>query len=439
MTDLFDKIIPFRNETVQEFDCREDCYLRIYENADKAELENWIEALVGDGFKVLLQRELYGNTYYGLEKDVVVTAYLTPCDSTLRITVSNRKTSPCFTPVECKKECETAFYVFENDHSLIDCGMCLLVQCSDYSFFVVDSGHYLQFNDNDRIYNFMRERTPEGQKVVVCGWLITHAHTDHISKFMDFLRYNMHDVVVEGIYSNLLPSEYPNNKWGNEEKELGIKLFDMMEKRTDIPKYKIHAGQRFYIRNLAFDVLGTHEDIHPDFIEDFNDSSCVVMMEAEGSKVFIPGDASALASKQLEARYGENLKCDVVQVAHHGHNGLPKHAYELLNPSLAVFPITRIKFDEEYPRVEANRHLIELADRYYISSDGTVKIPLPFNLEKVETLPDESFEDFPKIKRLWHYDYTDERKNELYEIFLEHGGQLDKFVIPTSPKGNFDM
>lgn len=438
MTDLFDRIPAFRSEAVKEFDCREDCFLRIYENTTKDEVKNWTDSLVRNGFEILLSRELYGNIYYELEKDVTVTAYYTPCDGSARITVSGKKRSPNFKPVECERKCGTTFYVFENDHSLIDCGMCLIMQCPDYSFFVVDSGHYLQFNDNDRIYNFMRERTPEGQKVVVNGWLLTHAHTDHISKFMDFLRYNMHDVVIEGIYSNLMPADYPNDKWGNEEKELAAKLFDMLEK-VNIPKYKIHAGQRIYIRNLAIDVLGTHEDVCPDFIEDFNDSSCIVMVEAEDSRVFIPGDASALASRQLEARYGENLKCDVVQVSHHGHRGLSLKAYELLNPRLAVFPITRIKFDEEYPKIEVNRRLIELADRYYISSDGTVEIPLPFDLSTVKTLPDESFEDFPKIKRLWHYDYTNERKEELYSIFLEHGGKLDKFVIPTSPKGNFDM
>lgn len=437
---LFDSIIPFRDDGNNKiYNCRENCFLKLYENATKSELDTWIEKSVKNGYEILLRRELHGNSYVELQKDNVVTALLTPCDGTLRMTVSGRKASPSFKAVECPKKCETAVYFFENDHALIDCGMCILIQCSDYSFFIVDSGHYLQFNDNDRIYNFMRERTPEGQRVIVNGWLLTHAHSDHIAKFLDFIRYNMHDVEIEGIYSNLLPADYPNKNWGNEENELGIKLFDAMEKLDTVPKYKLHTGQRFYVRNLAFDVLGTHEDIYPDYMTDFNDSSCIVMLEVDGSKVFIPGDAAAIASKRLEMRYGEHLKCDVVQVAHHGHNGLSERAYELLNPSLAVFPITRIKFDEEYPRIKANRRLTELAKRYYITSDGTVKIPLPYKLENVEALPDESFEDFPKIKRLWNYEYSDERKKELYEIFLAHGGKLDKFVIPSSPMGNFEM
>lgn len=439
MTDIFKKLRAFRNEPDEAvYDCREDCFMQLFRNVTVDDCNQWISSLEADGFEVLQRRELYGNFFAQLKRDILVTAYLTPCNGELRVTATERKATPAFEPLESICENGTAIYFFENDHSLIDCGMCLMIQCPDYSFFIVDSGHYLQFNDNDRIYKFMRERTPEGQKVVVNGWLLTHAHTDHVSKFIDFLEYNCYDTVIEGIYSNLLPCDYPNHTWSNEEVELSEKLFSLME-RLDIPQYKLHSGQRFYVRNLSFDVLGTHEDIYPDFIEDYNDSSCVVMLEVDGSKVLIPGDASVLASKRLEERYGKSLKCDVVQVSHHGHRGLSTHAYELIAPSVAVFPITRIKFDEEYPRIEANRRLVEISERYYITSDGTVKIPLPFKLETVEALPDESFEDFEKIKRLWRYEYTEERKAELYRLFVEHGGDLGKFVFPTSPTGNFEM
>ena len=155
--------------------------------------------------------------------------------------------------------------------------------------------------------------------------------------------------------------------------------------------------------------------------------------------VFIPGEASVKASVELEKRYGETLKCDVVQIAHHGHRGLSVKAYEYLNADVAVFPITRIKFDEEYPRMEANRRAIELAKVHYITSDGTVKIPLPMNPDTIEVLPDETFEDFGKINRLWQYSYTDERKAELYGMFKERGGDLNTTNLPAEPDSKFEM
>ena len=438
--ELFSKFTQFRAQADEPvYDCRENCFMKLYRNVDKDEFENWLSVLENDGFESLQKTGNNGNLYACFMGDVQINAFYTPCDSILRVAVSEDKRTPNFTPTACDGKGETAFYGFESDQALIDCGMCLIIQCPDNSFFVVDSGHYMQFNDNDRIYKFMRERTPEGQKVVVNGWLLTHAHSDHICKFMDYLRYNCYDTIIEGIYSNLIPDDYYGyTEWTREEVMLSKKLFKMLAE-TKIPTYKIHTGQRFYIRNLMFDVLGTHEDIYPNQVTDYNDSSCMVMLTAENSRIFISGDASVKASVELEKRYGEALKCDVVQIAHHGHRGLSPRAYEYLNADVAVFPITRIKFDEEYPRMEANRRAIELAKAYYITSDGTVKIPLPMNLDTIEVLPDETFEDFGKINRLWGYSYTDERKAELFGMFTERGGDLNTANLPAEADSKFEM
>ena len=228
---IFDKFRQFRiNADEPDYDCREGCFMRLYRNVDEKQFSEWIDLLIADGFEKMQYTNLNGNLYACLQGDVTVNAFYTPCDGMLRVAANENKPLPCFEKQSCDRETDTVFYAFENDQALIDCGMCLLVQCPDYSFFVVDSGHYMQFNDNDRIYKFMRDRTPEGQKVVVNGWLLTHAHSDHISKFMDFLRYNRNDVIIEGIYSNLIPDTNENSRfWSTEEVLLSRKLFKMLD------------------------------------------------------------------------------------------------------------------------------------------------------------------------------------------------------------------
>lgn len=435
MNDIFSTFRQFSDDNIPIYDCREGCFMKLFENADAKSFSEYTEKLKKDGFVFLQKRETDGNLFAAMnKKDIRINLLFTPCDSTLRVTASEKNQAPNFTKTECGGNCTTTFYGFENDQALIDCGMCLLIQCPDYSFFVVDSGHYFQFNDNDRIHKFMRERTPEGQKIVVNGWFITHAHTDHISKLIDFLIYNTDDVIIEGFYQNLISENYYEDRENHEENEMAVKLFNLLEKYP-APVYKLHTGMRFYIRNLAFDVLGTHEDIYPEAIDDYNDSSCILMAEAEGSKIFIPGDAAVEASKKLEARYKNALKCDVVQVAHHGHTGLSKELYELLGADTAVYPVTRIFYEEDLTKREANRRITEIASLSLVTGDGTVCIPLPYNRETVYTLPDETFEDFAKIERLWKYTYSDERKTELYELFLSNGGDPDRLVLPSSPFG----
>ena len=82
-----------------------------------------------------------------------------------------------------------------------------------------------------------------------------------------------------------------------------------------------------------------------------------------------------------------------------------------------------------------NNLAIELASRYFITGDGTVCVPLPYQRDSVCKLPDETLEDFAKIERLWKYRYTDEYKAYIYHKFLENGGDPAKLTLPTSPGG----
>ncbi len=432
--DIFSLIPPFFKDADEpEYDCRENCRLLLYRDVAKEDYLKYGDILSASGMKKIFENEHKKSSFCSFVGSIQVNLLYTENDRILRFTIcENTAYLPDFQEKPVENYCKTTFFMFENDHTLIDCGMCLLVQCSDYSFFVVDSGHYYQFNDNDRIYNFMRQRTPKGKKIVISGWFITHAHSDHISKLYDFLRYNMRDVVIEAFYSNLVSNKYAEKTWSKEERALAEKLFTMLDTMHDIPKIKLHTGQRFWVRNLAFDVLCTHEDIYPEKLSNYNDSCTVLMMTACDTRILIPGDASALSSRIMEERYGNLLECDIAQIAHHGHSGLSKSFYELARPKIALFPVTQIKFDEDFPRIEANRRILEIADEYYISSNGTVEIPLPYEKGKIEKLPDESFEDFKKIKKLWGYDYTDEKKEQLLRLFKSNKGDLDKLLLPIS-------
>lgn len=432
MNDVFSLFPQLRSGgDCPDYDCREGSFMRLFYNVTKEAFFSYAAWLASAGFEKRSESSFGALSYICLTGRVQIHLIYSENDGVLRVVACENAPLPDFEQKSIKGDYQTTFYMFENDHTLIDCGMCLLTQCADYSFFVVDSGHYYQFNDNDRIYKFMRERTPADQKVVVCGWFITHAHSDHISKLIDFLKYNMDDVVIEAFYSNLISNKYRQNTWGKEEMALAEKLFAVLEEFEDIPKIKLRSGQRFYIRELMFDVLCTHEDVYPEKIHDYNDSCAVLMMTARGTRILIPGDASALESRIMEDRYKENLKCDVLQIAHHGHFGLSKEFYELAKAGAVLFPITQIKFDEEYPRIEANRRAIELADEYHISSNGTLEVTLPYKKGNINKLPDESFEDFDKIKGLWGYEYTNEHKNELIELFKRNGGDPSKLYLPV--------
>lgn len=316
-------------------------------------------------------------------------------------------------------KCPVRMWQFEVDHTLIDCGMCYVIQCTDYSFFIIDSAHAYSLRDDVRLYELLRKETPENMPVVISGWYLSHGHADHICKCLDFLLYNK-EVQVKGLYYNFVPDTHFSAEGWLIADRRHTELFNReTEKMTHIPRYKLHTGQYFYVDCIRFDVLCSHEDVFPQSLEDYNDSSLVAMMTVDGDKVCFPGDASGKESKIIERRYCDFLKCDIMQVSHHGHFGLSCEFYRRSDAHVALFPVTEIKFYEEYPRIEANRVASETAKHTIIASHGTAMFTFPLKNSEILIYPDETNESFEGIFNLWNYEYTDEYKEKLEREFRE--------------------
>ena len=412
------------SSTLDDYDCNNGAFLRVIESAENADFENACLAAQTAGFASFAKNRLEDNIYETFVRaDAVAHIYYCPSEKKLRLIADPNTTLFEPQPTSYVQRCGTKLWQIETDHTYIDCGMCFILQTADNSFFLIDSGHYLQPNDHKRIYRFLRERTPCGEKVVIAGWFFSHGHDDHVCQFMEFLKDHYSDVVIEKLYYNMIcPYGRDSHFWKESNKKIALD-FEKAAEDSGIPIVKLHSGQRFYVRNLRIDVLCTHEDVYPNSFENYNDSSTVLMIEADGCRISIPGDAGGFESDVLTGRFShETLRCDVMQQAHHGHFGTSTEYYRLSDAKVVLFPTTQIKFEEELPNYEANRVAIEIADEYHVSSNGTVEIPIPYVPGTVRVLADETFENFDRIRALWGYTYTDAYKQALFDAFLQRSG-----------------
>lgn len=420
--DALTKDLPTAN--LPDYDCNNGAWMRVIDNASPQHFTDALRAAANTGFRPFASNTLEDNVYETLIRDdAVAHIYYCPSEHTLRLISDPNTTLFDPAPTPYTRRCETKLWQFETDHTYIDCGMCFILQNADNSFFLIDSGHYLQPNDHRRIYRFLRERTPVGENVVIAGWFFSHGHDDHVCQFMEFLKDRYSDVTIERLYYNMIdPYGRDSHFWKESNKKIAYD-FERAAESSGIPIVKLHSGQRFYVRNLIIDVLCTHEDVYPNSFENYNDSSTVLMIEADGCRISIPGDAGGFESDVLTGRFTEEtLRCDVMQQAHHGHFGTSVEYYRMSNAKIVLFPTTQIKFEEELPHYEANRVAIELADEYHVSSNGTVEVPIPYVPGTVKALADETFENFDRIRALWGYIYTDEYKQSLFDEYLRRSG-----------------
>jgi len=204
-------------------------------------------------------------------------------------------------------------------------GSMFVIKMPDNSLFVIDGGNYNQFGDRDseKLYEFMRQitGTPEGQKIYINTWFISHLHTDHCGGFPRFLhKYNtqielqniMYNFDIEGSsqkYIRRAASLFPNAKY-----------------------YKQHTGESFNIAGVQFDVLYTVEDRYTPTSSKalvLNDASCVgtyteenntstvLRMTFDGKTALLTGDLELADEVLMDMYPTADLQSDILQIPHH--------------------------------------------------------------------------------------------------------------------------
>lgn len=414
------------------YDSWGECRLFLYEKSSREHYLKIINQITScTSFEIINENVIENNEFcFFKSNDAVVCVGFYGCDNSVRVVFDDSTKLPDFNEKTVIEKAVTTFWQFEVDHSLIDCGMCYIMRTAANNFIVIDSAHTYSVNDCERIYNFLRQRTPEGENIHIAGWFITHGHDDHVAQFMNYLNFYTFDTTVDKVYINLIdPDHRDGTDWMETGKSYSRKTIDTLKNHPEIDTVRVHTGQTFYIDNVKVDILCSHEDVFPHDNSNYNDSSVVFMLSAKGNKILVPGDAGHEESYILEARYPKYLKADIVQQAHHGHFGTTVNFYKLVDADVVLFPVTQIFFDKEYDNYEANRVAVDLADgNYYIASNGTVEIPLPYVKGNEILYPDETFESFQGVFDLWTYEYSAQRKEQLYKEYLNRGGKpLDEY------------
>lgn len=166
-------------------------------------------------------------------------------------------------------------------------------------------------------------------------WLITHPHSDHIGALDYILRHPESGISVDGIYYS-----FTNLSWYQEyEAYRADTVGQLMNTFASLPQEMLHGdirkGQEIMVDNVKITVMNEPYLYARHAI---NNSSVAYMLEINGRKVLFLGDMSAEAGKQLIAENSaESLKCDIVQMAHHGQDGVGLEVYKVLQPEICLW------------------------------------------------------------------------------------------------------
>jgi len=234
----------------------------------------------------------------------------------------------------------------------IETGMSYVIQLRDGSFIVIDGGTYV-CSDAQRLYEFMVARTSEGQKPVVAAWMFTHSDPDHIQMPTNFISEYAGRIEIKAFAYNFPDFSIMSTKQDDLAMQRSIKKLDdnIREYCPEAILYTLHTGQSYYFKGVEIEILLTQEDAYPIIPSVYNDTTAAWRMKFDNGQSFmVLGDCTHQLSKQLAATYGEYLKSDILQLAHHGLIGGDKQLYQLIDPEVCFWATFEDRFLGKYSR-----------------------------------------------------------------------------------------
>lgn len=386
------------------------CYCVVIGETNEGEYKSYLTALAEDGYKTHCSNELAGNLFSTLcTADYTVNAGFYKNSEEVRIIIEpfTENTLPLAkTDIKAVTTPQLTMIGLDN---LIGTeyqknGLCLIYRLADGSFVIIDGGHSEDATVVAAdIISALREQSKEYAKsdaeIRIAAWIITHPHSDHFGAFVkgygQFTKFK-----VDRVFANFW-DEGTFHAFQNAKDTFATGKYTTYSQTPSVAEklgaeYIVpHVGQVWWLGGTRFEFLYTLESFLPHSTPTFNTSSLIfrtVTTDASGKDytVMVTGDATGYTMQIIADTFGEALKSDVVQLAHHGsitsgNSGGTLKAYGLMKPSVLLWPVgnDHYKTVKEYTynfilHDDRNPNFAEL---YVAGWQGnTVTISLPYTL-----------------------------------------------------------
>ena len=213
----------------------------------------------------------------------------------------------------------------------------VIIENGEGGLIVVDGGWT---NNTEYLLNQIKQKGGH-----VKAWLITHPDSDHAGALADILYKHNGEITIDGIYYSF----HEDSWYAEKDAEVANMVAYLKGAFALVPQDTLHgdivSGQVIDAGPAKIQVLNKAYKATSDFV---NNSSVAYMVSLNGTNVVFLGDLARAGGEMLMADHDlRALKCDVVQLAHHGQNGVDYEVYKALKPSVALWPTPQWLWDND--------------------------------------------------------------------------------------------
>lgn len=232
-----------------------------------------------------------------------------------------------------------------------------------------------------------------GQTVpVVDAWFLSHVHGDHVNAFIELMNASTPAMTVKKVYSCLPTRKYV-------EFHDGLEVYDALvaalEKLPAGVSVTVKEDDVITVDGLKVEVLLTVDE-KASVLQGgvaINESSTIFRLTIGGQRVLFLGDAYQTSGSRLRAKYRKNLdglQAEVVQMAHHGSQGVQKELYKIIAPKACLWPTPDWLWENDsgegyntgnWETITLNTYLTNICGvkHHYVAKDGMQKLVFPLD------------------------------------------------------------
>ena len=179
----------------------------------------------------------------------------------------------------------------------------------------------------------------------VAAWLLTHPDSDHVGALAEILYNHSEEITIDGIYYSFLEDSW----YAQKEPEVAAMVTHLkgafQKADPSVLHGNITAGQVIEAGPAKIQVLNQAYEANNDFV---NNSSVAYLVSLNGTNVVFLGDMARSGGENLMANVDLGaLNCTMVQMAHHGQNGVDYEVYKALRPSVCLWPTPQWLWDND--------------------------------------------------------------------------------------------
>ncbi len=273
-----------------------------------------------------------------------------------------------------------------------DCDMlmnCYVIKTKCGKLIVIDGGGAGSEANNGYLYKKLQEISG-CEHPVIDAWFLSHMHDDHTNEFILISNDKEKEITVKKVYMNFTSKKFMESSEGGHFAYLYDKLVSGYDRFFSDGAFEKAGGKTAFegdvieIDGVKIEIMLTVSDEEKE--KNINDTSMIFRMYIDSQSILFLGDGHLEVSERLIEKYCAELKSDIVQMAHHGQNGVTFDVYKAVSPKLCLWPTPIWVYENKqgiYQTTEVRRFMMDMGVKHHIVAgvDLTKSLTFPVDFD----------------------------------------------------------